>query len=302
MQYEHRPIIPVTDEVFRQVFTLVPPARRGEDAQTAACAGLVVRCLGPLRVSADGRDLGSLPNRRARSVFKYLLLRRGRPTPKELLMDLLWPEAAPAAARNNLNVAVYGLRRFLRGDTPARHVVYRRDGYELDPKLRIWLDLDEFLARAAAARECARAGDPLGELGELGAAEAVYGGPLFEDDPYEDWTFESRRLVLDRYVDVLDGLACRYQDIGDLNRSAAATLKILDVQPAHETAHRRLMSTYAKLGQHHLAMRQFQDCTDAMRTELDLAPGRETVSLYGRIRAQRSGQVPTTNGSLRARE
>jgi len=112
-------------------------------------------------------------------------------------MHLLWPSATPAAARNNLNVAVHRLRRFLSEDERARMVVYRQNGYELDPTLPVWLDLDAFLNRAAAARECARADDRSGELRELRAAEELYGGPLFEDDRYEEWIFGRRRMVLD---------------------------------------------------------------------------------------------------------
>jgi DNA-binding SARP family transcriptional activator len=302
MQDERHPAPAVTDERFQQVSMLLSMDQGGAHGPPAAHNGLVVRCLGPLRIWVDGRDLGFLTHRRARSVLKYLLLHRGRPTPKELLMHLLWPEAAPAAARNNLNVAVHRLRRFLSGDRPVRHVVYRRDGYELDPALSVWLDLDRFLVRADAARGCARAGDSSGELRELMAAEALYAGPLFEDDPYEEWTLGRRRMVLDRYVDVLDGLARRYRDIGDLPCSAAAAQKILEVQPTHEIAHRTLMTTYAQLGQHHLALRQFRDCKDALCADLDLEPGPDTVALYNRIRARASGQVPTTKGSLRASE
>jgi DNA-binding SARP family transcriptional activator len=109
-------------------------------------------------------------------------------------------------------------------------------------------------------------------------------------------------MVLDRYVDVLDGLARRHLADDDLHGAAAAARKILDLQPAHETAHRMLMSTYVELGQHHLAVRQFDDCTAALRAELDLAPGPETVALYGRIREGRDGQMQTTKGSLRASE
>ena len=63
---------------------------------------LAVRCLGRLHVAADGRPLGSPVNRRARSVLKYLVLHRGRSTPRDVLMELLWPDSAPDAARNNL--------------------------------------------------------------------------------------------------------------------------------------------------------------------------------------------------------
>ena len=302
MRDQQPPAAAVTDEGIQRFSTLLSADRGGEGCPPATHNGLVVQCLGPLRIWINGRDLGFLTHRRARSILMYLLLHRGRPTPKELLMHLHWPEAAPGAARNNLNVAVHRLRRFLSEDGTARRVLYRQNGYELDPALPVWLDLDTFLDRAAAARECARADDRSGELRELRAAEALYGGPLFEDDPYEEWTFGRRRMVLDRYVDVLDGLARRYRDTGDLHRSVVAAQKILDVQPAHEIAHRTLMGTYAQLGQHHLAVRQFEDCTDALHAELDLTPDPETIALNARIRAGRSGQVQPTNGSLRASE
>jgi DNA-binding SARP family transcriptional activator len=285
-----------------QIATRATVERVHGDGPLTARTGFVVRCLGPLRICCDGRDLGFLKNRRARSVLQYLLLHRGRPTPKDLLMHLLWPETAPAAARNNLNVAVHRLRRFLHEDGSARHVVYRRGGYEIDPALPVWLDLDSFLDHAAAARVCARAGDLAGELHELTAAEALYGGALFEDDPYEEWTFGRRRMVVDRYVDVLDGLARRHLDDDDLYGAAAAAQKILDLQPAHEPAHRMLMSTYAGLGRPHLAVRQFEDCTRALRTELDLTPDAETLALYDGLRAGRTGQMQTMKGSLRASE
>jgi DNA-binding SARP family transcriptional activator len=302
MPDQQHPAAAIADEGTERVSMLLSADRGGAGDPPATHDGLVVHCLGPLRIWINGRDLGFLPHRRARSILKYLLLHRGRPTPKELLMHLLWPEAAPEAARNNLNVAVHRLRRFLSEDGPARRVLYRRDGYELDPALPVWLDLDTFLDHAAAARECARADDRSGELRELRAAEALHGGSLFEDDPYEEWTFGRRRMVLDHYVDVLDGLARRHRDVGDLHGSADAARRILAVQPAHEIAHRTLMSTYAQLGHHHLAVRQFEDCTDALHAELDLTPDPETIALYARIRAGRSGQVQTTNGSLRASE
>lgn len=288
---------------------LVPPPTPDEDGALPAAAELAVQCLGPLRVVAGGRDLGPLPNRRARSVLKYLVLHRGRPTPKDVLMDLLWPDAAPGAARNNLNAAVYGLRRFLRRDGDGSSCVrFARDGYEIDPTLYLWVDVDEFGRRVAAARMCASAGDGAGELRELVAAAALHRGALFEDDPYEDWTLGPRRAALDGYVDVLDRLAARYRELGDVGRSATVARRILQVQRAHEPAHRRLMSSYAQLGQQHLALRQFRDCADALRDELDVAPGPETVALHVRIRRSRGAQspamngAPAMNGSLRASE
>jgi DNA-binding SARP family transcriptional activator len=246
--------------------------------------------LGPLQVFARDRDLGPMPNRRAKSVFKYLLLNRGRPTPKEVLMELFWPEAAASAARNNLNVAVHGLRRFLRGpDGPDTYVLFQDNAYLLNPAVEVWVDLDEFERRTAAARELRIRGDVLGAVRELEIAEALYRGALFEDDPYEDWTAVPRRAAEDRYVEVLGALGEGYGELGDDGACIRVARKVLDVQPANEVAHRDLMRCYVRLGQHHLALRQYRDCAERLRSELDIAPGRETVRLYEEVRARRSG-------------
>jgi DNA-binding SARP family transcriptional activator len=280
-----------------------PVGGRATDPSPRGTAELTVRCLGSLRVFTDGRDLGPLPHRRAKSIFMYLLLHRGRSIRTEQLMDLFWPEAEPAAARGSVHVAVHYLRRYLRsGTNGGDHVLFRRGGYELDPALRLRVDLDEFGDHTVAATGCAQVGDVLGEIRELTAAETLYGGPLFEDDCYEDWTQGPRRTALDAYVEVLETLTRRYFDMGDLRHSVAAARKILDVQPAHEIAHRALMSSYARLGRHHLALRQFRDCEGVLRTHLDVSPAAETLALYERIRARGNGQLPAMKGSLRAWE
>lgn len=245
-----------------------------------------VYCFGPLRIYRGEHALGPVPNRRARSVLKYLLVHRARPVPKDVLMDLFWPGATATAARNNLNVAVYGLRRFLHdADGRDGHVSLQGNCYVLNPDMKIWVDLEEFTARVAAARRHGRACDPAAELRELAAAEVLYAGPLFEDDLYEEWTHAPRRTAQDSYVEVLESLRDRFLDLDDAGSYAGVGRKILAVEPAHEPTHRDLMRCYARQGQHHLALRQYHDCHDALRAELDVGPSPETTQLYRRIRA-----------------
>src|SRR4029450_6359282 len=136
-------------------------------------------------VVTAGRPLGSPVNRRARSVLKYLVLHRGRSTPRDVLMDLLWPDSGPhaavlwallwpapppQAARNNLNVAVHGLRRFLRGaDERGAHVLFVDGVYPLNPELDLWVDLTEFEVHLAAGRR--RGGHLRASVRRLEAAE-----------------------------------------------------------------------------------------------------------------------------------
>jgi DNA-binding SARP family transcriptional activator/tetratricopeptide (TPR) repeat protein len=71
------------------------------------------RVLGSVEVIADGApvDLGS---RKQRLVLAVLLLEAGRPVSLERLVDLLWPTAPPASARNTVQALISRLRAVFR--------------------------------------------------------------------------------------------------------------------------------------------------------------------------------------------
>ena len=92
------------------------------------------------------------PSGRGRSLFKYLVTHRDPWPRREVLMDVFWPDAAPTAARNSLNVAVHGLRRAFRASASGPVVVLDSGAYRLDPTVRLWLDVDEFELHAADGR------------------------------------------------------------------------------------------------------------------------------------------------------
>ena len=64
--------------------------------------------------------------------------------------------------------------------------------------------------------------------------------------------------------------------------------------PTREAVHRQLMLLYARMGTPDQAMRQFHSCETVLRQELDLAPQRETVSLYDEILASRLPPRPSS--------
>ncbi|MGH8931058.1 MAG: BTAD domain-containing putative transcriptional regulator [Egibacteraceae bacterium] len=246
---------------------------------------LAVHCLGPFRVHQDDHRLGAWPNRRAKSVFKYLVAHRTRPVPKEVLIELFWPNASASAGRNNLNVAVHGLRRFLRSDAAdLSHVLFEEDCYILNPDLAVWVDVEEFKQRIASARSLQRTGDQASAMRHFQAAEALYLGALFENDPYEDWMAPLRRELQDTYVGCLEQLRDHHLALHDYSACATVCQKILAVESYREDVHRELMRCYARQNQRYLAMRQYYDCEKALQAELDTRPTDDTVDLHQRIR------------------
>jgi DNA-binding SARP family transcriptional activator len=245
---------------------------------------LSVHLLGQLKVRLDEVAVADWPSGRGRSLFKYLVTHRDPWPRREQLMDAFWPEAAPAAARNSLNVAVHGLRRAFRAAAEVPVVVLEDGTYRLGPQLRLWLDVDEFERHVAGGRRLEAAGDRAGAAAEYERALALYQGDFLADDPYEDWPVMTREHLLLAYLDVLDRLGDLYLGWGQYGAGVALCRLLVQRDPCHEDGHRRLMRCFTRQGQPHLALRQYQACADALDQELGVNPDPATVALAQRIR------------------
>ena len=202
-------------------------------------------------------------------------------------MELFWPGAHPDAARNNLNVAIYGLRQALREARPNfSHVLFQDDCYLLNPDLRVWVDSDAFAEHLKTAQKLERCGDLNSAIREYRAADALYQGQFLEEDRYEDWLIPQRQQLQDDYLRMLDRVSRYCLDRADYSASVTACTKMLAVDRCCEEAHRRLMRCYSRQGQPNLALRQYHLCVEALKEELDVLPTPTTREIYERIRCR----------------
>jgi DNA-binding SARP family transcriptional activator len=244
---------------------------------------ITVQMLGPFSITIQESPL-KLPSSRGLALLKYLLLHHKQDTPRDVLMDIFWPDADPEAARNNLNVAMHGLRQALRSHTDVVLIRFEDCAYGLSPNLEIWLDVEEF-------EKCIKSGQQLEAQKKPSAAVAQYEGAVnlyredfLADNPYEGWTVLDRERLRVAYLDTLDRLSRIY--FSQEQYAACITLcqLILTRDLCREDANCRLMQCYSRLGQGPLALRQYQICMEALRTELEVDPTPETTQLYNCIR------------------
>lgn len=198
-------------------------------------------------------------------------------------MDLFWPGAAPAAARNCLHVALHSLRKALA--VPGGDVVqFRHGAYVLNPALRAWVDTEAFGLEVRRAEAAEARNDRAAAAAHSQAALALYRGALLLEDRYEGWLAPYRQRLRDAYSKALERLAAFALADGDEAGCIAFTRRLLDDDACNEAAHRQLMQCYARSGQAHLALRQFHHCVDVLARELDLIPSAQTVALFQQIR------------------
>ncbi|MGE5265318.1 MAG: AfsR/SARP family transcriptional regulator, partial [Acidobacteriota bacterium] len=164
------------------------PVSRKEERVKTKNPSLVVYGLGHFRVYCDDQLITTWRSKKGKSIFKYLLAQRDHQATKDILMDVFWPDASPEAARNNLNVAIHGLRQVLktvRPDWP--FILYEDEHYVLNPTIELWVDFEEYSERYEVAAKFEREGELAKALHEYERAESLYSGDLLEEDLYEDW-------------------------------------------------------------------------------------------------------------------
>ncbi len=247
---------------------------------------LEVYTLGTFQVYHNEVLVENWSSRKGTHIFKYLLLNREHPIHKEVLMEQFWPESDAESQRNNLNVAVYGLRQNLRDvDSEFSHVLFQNDCYFLNPELDVWVDADAFKSHYEAAQSLELQGKVAGAMAEYAAAETLYDGCFLPEDLYEDWTDIVRQELQLAYLNTLNYLSRHYLDTNEYAACASMCQKILAVETCSEEAHARLMCCYRRQGQVHLALRQYDRYVKILETELDMAPSAEIKALHDHIRA-----------------
>jgi LuxR family maltose regulon positive regulatory protein len=245
---------------------------------------LAIRMLGAFEVRRNGVPIAAAgwKTQKVSTLLKYLVLHRRRSVPQDELLEILWPEADPAAAAGRLKTAVKTLRQALeplQEGTHSTFIVRHGDALRFEGSDRCWVDLDEYDALAAAARAHEEAGRLPEAAAALEQAAHLYTGDLLEDDRYEDWPAAERERRREGHIQAMEALADLYARRGDHRRAIAAIQRVLDLDRLREPAYRVLMTCLLARGDRDGALRAFQTCERLLREELGVAPQPETVAL-----------------------
>ncbi len=244
-------------------------AQRGTEADHT----LSVTTLGSFGVSRGGVAVpnNAWQSKKARDLFKMLVVLDGRPLPREQAIDRLWGDDSGSSGK--LSVALATIRSVLDPDKhfDPDHFV-QADGESIRCNAAvIKSDLGRFLALAHTALREHRAtpGPAATEL--LSVAESAYTGDVFESDPYADWFVSARESARSVYLSVAQTLATVRSHGGAPDDSIRLWLRVLEHEPYDESAHLALVSTLIAVGRHGDARRRYQHYSERMH-ELDLEP------------------------------
>ncbi|MBN1661280.1 MAG: AAA family ATPase, partial [Anaerolineae bacterium] len=245
--------------------------------------------LGPLDLRYGDQQLSKPPTLKSRSLLAYLALHRNQPQARERLVDLFWGDRPERRARRSLTTALWHIRRCLPEEGLVRS---KLNTVQLDPGSELWLDVDEFEAKAARH-----------DIASLETAIALYRGDLL-DGFYDDWIIAERYHLEHLFCEALTRLMAAHETRGDHEAALATAARLLQQDDLREDAHRVIMRAYCRLGRRSAALEQYRYCRRVVEEELGVEPMAETTELNqqildGRLAAERIPEgIPAQMPSL----
>jgi ATP/maltotriose-dependent transcriptional regulator MalT len=233
-----------------------------------------IATLGGFRVLRHGKPvpLSAWRSKKARDLLKILIARRGRPTPRDVLMDALWPGEPAHELGNRLSALLATVRTVLDPERrfPSGHFLAADDAAIRLALENVPVDVERFLAESETGLAFMREGRAEAcELLEL--AEESYAGDFLEEDLYEDWAAPVREETRARYVAVAHALAKAAAEAGELDQAIRYRLRTLQRDPYDEEAHLALVATLRRAGRPGEALRAYRAYVSKM-DELEVEP------------------------------
>jgi DNA-binding SARP family transcriptional activator len=253
-----------------------------------------IELFGALSVRVAEETVGQFRTRKTAELLAYLAYYRRHAHPRDILVELLWPECTLDSGRHRLSVALSSLRQQFQalGMPDERPLVTDKFSVGLDSR-SVVTDVGEFEEGLRAAE---RASSPAERSAHLAAAVERYRGGLLPGF-YEDWVSTEQQRLDERYLQALLRLTSLLEAQGEFEAALQHALRAVSLDPLREEAHREVMRLYLASGRASSALRQYQELERVLRDELDTTPGPESRELLQRVRD--AAAAPPTSAPVR---
>ena len=242
-----------------------------------------IQLCGRFVVDIDGSRIeDTLPGRRGRVLFAYLVLHRGQALPRDELLVAGWGEDAPAEAGNALSVLLSKLRHSL-GPGHLRG----RTAIELLLPQATFVDVEAALEGAHRAESAIAEARWAQAWGPAGIAYHIATRP-FLTSLEAPWIDQWRRRLEEIRLRGLECFAAAGLGLGGpaLAQAEERARLLTELAPYRETGHHILIEALAGRGNLAEALRAYERLRVLLREELGIAPSPTLQALHRRLLLQ----------------
>jgi DNA-binding SARP family transcriptional activator len=239
-----------------------------------------VQLCGRFAVDINGSRIeGTLPGRRGRVLFAYLVLNRGREVPRDELLMAGWGEEAPIEAGNALSVLLSKLRHGLGADR-----LRGRTAVELLLPQATFVDVEAALEGAHRAESAIAEERWAQAWGPAGIAYHVATRP-FLTGLEAPWIDQWRRRLEEVRLRGLECFAAAGLGLGGaaLAQAEERARMLTELAPYRETGHLILLEALERRGNVAEALRAYDRLRVLLREELGIAPSPTVQAVHRRL-------------------
>lgn len=243
-----------------------------------------VEAFGALRLWVNDTEITGRAwgRKRARDLFKLLLVRYRRPVTIDEIIEHLWDGKMAEGTELLVMNAISHLRRVLE---PGRRAHARTSvitginrTYLLDLGDEALIDFIRFKESLAGAR---RAGDASGELAGYGRAIELYRDDFLKEDYYADWTASERELLKDAFLAALESAGNLALERGESEMALEYARRLIAADATSIEGYRIMLAALRIQNRMNDIAALRRQCHDAFQREYGTAVPSQLAALFG---------------------
>ena len=239
---------------------------------------LTINILGPFEVRLGRKLLEAevWKREKARQLLQHLSAAGEAGLSRERIYSLLWPNADPATATNNLKVVMNALYQALEPDRPtgepAFFVIRKQEQYLLNPVAQISLDhrLFEQLCKSSLPEDQRK-------------ALSLYRGRFLENEVTQEWYTSEEQYFHQLYLETSRRVIEQYIKEGKLERALDQAAEALKTDPLFEAGYMYQIKVYALLENPAMVTQVYRQAKQVFERAYNDEPPEELVRLYQRL-------------------
>jgi DNA-binding SARP family transcriptional activator len=254
---------------------------------SSSVVAITVTTLGTFSVRFGEKEMQveDWQRKRARQVFKYLLMRYGKSVTVDELLDAIWPDSDAKSAEILLATSLTQVRKALAIYMPKHRFIKTRDRsyllqFNADAEHGAITTID-FLEFKSLIENARKALSNQEKRARYEKALAHYGGEFLREDAMEEWTSYERETLKDAYLSAAGFLADHAFAEKDYSTAHSLARKMLDQDATLEKAYQVMIKSLLAQSLPAEAQKVFQQCAVAFKKELDSPPPPSIVKLMG---------------------
>jgi LuxR family transcriptional regulator, maltose regulon positive regulatory protein len=235
---------------------------------------LNIRAFGRAEVEKDNQPVQAaewVHQRRVRELFFYLLAEPHGAT-RERICDVFWPDSSLDELRLIFKNVIYRLRYALGKEV----LVFENDHYRFNTGLDYEYDVETFLDYIQRAGQAAGAAE---KVEALAAAVDLYRGPYFLEAE-GTWAFTLRTHLEQAFMKAVSDLVKLHLENRNFKAALENCERALTLDPSNEEIHALAMRAFAGAGDRAGVIRQYEQCCQALTTDLGIEPASHIRNLY----------------------